>query len=263
MKNFKCLNCEKQLVDKFCSSCGQKADTRRITFKNLIFHDILHGLFHLEKGMLFTAKQSLIRPGKAALDYISGKRKPYYNIFYFILITIGLIIFFKHYNDVLDGTNGIVEKTRKLNDASKSIDAILSQKSKLIIFLFVPFAALNSFILFKRKNLNLSEHFIIAGMILLGMLLIFLVGNLIFYIELIFRFNIIFAKIMSNLILFLAVLQIPKGYYNAFSDDYTKTVITYKIILFLVLMCLQILILFMIVFGFITNWKFGELTVSV
>ena len=102
MTNSNCLNCEKKLTAKFCSSCGQKSDTRRITFKNLIFHDILHGLFHFEKGMLFTAKQSLVNPGKASLDYISGKRKPYYNVFYFILITIGLILFFKHFIELLD-----------------------------------------------------------------------------------------------------------------------------------------------------------------
>ncbi len=253
MSNFNCLNCKKKVIDKFCSSCGQKTDTKRITFKNLIFNDIFHGIFHFEKGMLYTAKQSLIRPGKAALDYISGKRKPYYNVFYFILITIGLIIFFKHYIDFLDGSNEIIKNTKKLNDASKSFDAILSQKSKLIVFLFVPFAALNSFMLFKRKNLNFSEHAIIAGMILLGMLLIFLFGNLFFYLELLVPFNKIFAKVISNLIIILAVLHIWHGYYNAFAENYTKFGITYRIILFFALMCLQIFILFMIVFGFISN----------
>lgn len=68
-----CLNCDKVLTDQFCSGCGQKADTHRISFKNFISHDVLHGTFHLEKGMLFTAKQALVRPGQAALDYISGK----------------------------------------------------------------------------------------------------------------------------------------------------------------------------------------------
>jgi Protein of unknown function (DUF3667) len=263
MKNNKCLNCGKQVIDKFCSSCGQKADTRRITFKNLIFHDILHGIFHFEKGMLFTARQSLIRPGKAALDYISGKRKPYYNVFYFILITIGLILFFKHFNDVLDGTNEIVKKSRKLNDASKSIDAILSQKSKLIIFLFVPFAALNSFILFRRKKLNFSEHAIIAGMILLGMLLILLFGNLVFYLELIIPFNKVLAQIISYSIILLAILQIGYGYFNAFAENYSNVGIAYRILLFFALMCFQIMIVFLIVFGIVSNWKFGELTVSI
>src|SRR5690606_35565277 len=102
MTNKNCLNCGKELTDKFCSGCGQKADTHRISFKNFIFHDVLHGTFHIEKGILFTAKQALIRPGKAALDYIAGKRKSYYNVFLLILMVFGLTLFFKHfYNEIL------------------------------------------------------------------------------------------------------------------------------------------------------------------
>ena len=90
MTNTNCLNCGKELTDKYCSGCGQKADTHRITFKNFLFHDLLHGNFHIERGILFAAKEALIRPGKAALDYISGKRKRYYNVFYLILLTFGV-----------------------------------------------------------------------------------------------------------------------------------------------------------------------------
>src|SRR5690606_21269807 len=81
MRSTNCLNCGKQLTDKFCSGCGQKSDTHRISFKHFIAHDVLHGTFHIEKGILFTAKEALVRPGKAALDYIAGKRIKYYNVF--------------------------------------------------------------------------------------------------------------------------------------------------------------------------------------
>jgi hypothetical protein len=97
MTNNNCLNCGKELMGLYCYGCGQKADTHRISFKNFIFHDLLHGTFHIEKGMFFTAKQALIRPGHAALDYISGKKIRYYNVFYLILITAGLMLFFRHF----------------------------------------------------------------------------------------------------------------------------------------------------------------------
>jgi hypothetical protein len=58
------------------------------------------------------------------------------------------------------------------NEASRNIDNLLSQKSKLIVFLFVPLAAINSWCLFRKIRLNLLEHAILAGMILLGMLLL-------------------------------------------------------------------------------------------
>ena len=182
MTNTNCLNCGKVLTDKFCSGCGQKADTHRITFKNFIFHDVLHGTFHLDRGILFTAKQALTRPGQAALDYIAGKRKPFYNVFYLILITIGLMLFTRHIGDSLNNQDETITQSKEyINEASRKIDELFAQKNKIIIFLFVPFAALNSFILFKRKKLNLSEHAIIAGMILLGILLITTFSNLLFW----------------------------------------------------------------------------------
>jgi hypothetical protein len=102
MENKNCLNCGNELNDRYCSHCGQKSDTHRISFKNFIFHDLLHGTFHIEKGIIFTAKQALLRPGKAALDYISGKRKPYYNVFLLVILTIGLLIFLRHfYNEII------------------------------------------------------------------------------------------------------------------------------------------------------------------
>lgn len=264
MTNKNCLNCGYELTGNYCSDCGQKTDTHRITFKHFIFHDVLHGTFHLERGILFTAKEALTRPGKAALDYIAGKRKRYYNVFYLILITLGLILFIQHFYDELyflqDGE--VIQDKTYLNDASKKIDEIISQKSKIIIFLFVPFAALNSFILFRRKKLNLSEHSIIAGMILLGMLLISALGNLFFYLELIIPFNDTFSFIMSWFISILIILHLIYGYINAFATDYSKFEIAYRIVLFFAMTILYTYLLFIIVFGFVTNWKFGVVNIS-
>ncbi len=264
MMNNKCLNCEKELNDKYCSGCGQKADTHRITFKKFIFHDLIHGTFHFEKGMFFTAKQALIHPGKAALEYISGKRVRYYNVFYLILITIGLIIFFRHYyeNFSISENDEALKSQVQLNEASKAMNEIFEQKSKLIISLFVPFAALNSFILFKKKKLNFSEHCIIAGMILLGMLLISAFGNLFFFLDLIIPFSDKFATAIGWIVTLLIIFQIIYGYYNAFGLDYSKSGIASRILLFFALFCSELMILFLVVWGFISNWKFGYINVS-
>ncbi|MGB6082601.1 DUF3667 domain-containing protein [Moheibacter sp.] len=264
MKNKNCLNCGKELTDKYCSRCGQKADTHRITFINFIFHDVLHGTFHIEKGIFYTAKQALIRPGKAAIDYISGKRKPYYNVFLLILLTIGLMLFLRHYYSeiIIEQGRGYVKDITDLNEASKTIDNIFAQKSKIVIFLFVPFAALNSYILFRRKKLNLSEHSIIAGMILLGVLLLSTFGNAIFYLDLLIEFSNTVSNVISISITSLIFLYIGYGYFNAFGDNYSKLGFTYRIFLFFALIFVEMMILLFIAVGFITNWEFGEITIS-
>lgn len=263
MTNRNCLNCEKELIDQFCSGCGQKSDTHRITFKNFIFHDVLHGTFHIEKGILFTAKQALTRPGKATLDYISGKRKPYYNVFYLVLIVFGLIIFLGHLFDEIDLMLGgkLEPEPTHINEASRKLARIFDH-SKIIIFLFVPFAALNSFILFRRKKLNLSEHAILSGMLLLGMLLISLIGNILFYANFIIEFSPTFSAIFSWTITSLIILYVGYGYFNAFRKEYTILGIAYRILLFFIMLVFEMLVLLFITIGFVTNWKFGLITIN-
>ncbi len=259
MTKTNCLNCGKVLTDKFCSGCGQKADMHRINFKNFIFHDVLHGTFHIDKGILFTAKQALTRPGKAALDYIAGKRKPFYNVFYLVLITIGLMLFTRHLNEVFNGQEDkIVQNKVYINEASKKIDELFAQKNKIIIFLFIPFAALNSFILFQRKKLNLSEHSIIAGMILLGILLISTFSNILFWFKPLHQIGLVISLLITALIFF----YICFGYFNAFSTDYSKFEITSRIVLFFVLITVELLFLTWLLVGFATNWKFGEIQIT-
>jgi len=263
-KSHNCLNCDEKLSGKYCSNCGQKSDTHRITFKNFIEHDILHGTFHFEKGMLFTAKEALIRPGTAALAYISGKRKRYYNVFLLILITIGLMLFFNHFYHEMLVSQGeeMIEDSVGLNETSKTINEIFSQESKIIILLFVPFAALSSFTIFRRKKLNLSEHSIISGMILLGILLISIAGNSIFYFNLIIKFSGSIGYFLSLSITTAIFLYIIFGYYNTFGADYSIPGFAYRIILFFGLIFLEIIILFYILYGFVTNWEFEKITIS-
>lgn len=260
MTTHNCLNCGKRLTDAFCSGCGQKADTHRITFKNFIFHDVLHGTFHLEKGILFTAKQALVRPGIASLEYISGKRKRYYNVFYLILLTIGAMLFIRHIDQLFnDQSAEIIPEQEYINEASKKLNEIISQKSKIIMLLFVPFAAFNSFILFKRKKLNLSEHSILSGMILLGILLLSTLGNIYFPLNNYLNFS---GTIASIVIIIIIIFYVIYAYCNAFGSDYSKVGMAYRIVLFFVFLYLEIMLLFLILFGLVSDWKFGKVTIA-
>lgn len=255
-----CLNCEKELTDQYCAGCGQKADTHRITFKNFIFHDVLHGTFHIERGILFTAKEALTRPGKAALDYVAGKRKRYYNVFYLILLTIGIMFFIRHYYGlIINYGEEVVPDTTGLNEGSKKASEIISKWSKLIMLLFVPLSALNSLLLFRRKKLNFSEHAILAGMILLGILLISTIGHFVFYLNLITQFS---GSVISILIIVAVFLYIGYGYFNAFSSDYSKLGIAYRIVLFFALIGLEMLLMLYLLVGYVTNWKYGQITIT-
>lgn len=251
-----CLNCNEKLIGKFCSNCGQKSDTHRITLKHFLFHDILHGVWHVDKGILFTIKEAITRPGQAALDYISGKRIRYYNVFYLILILIGLNIFLSNYYDKMASIylGTVVDSA---NAKGKAINEFLTSNSKLIIFLFVPLFAINSSILFRRKKLNISEHFIIAGMIYLGVLILTTIVEILSFIEFVKYGNYI-TDYLFLVFIILIFLYVIKGYYKTFQSNYTKINFTIRMLFFLILLLLEISTLIILLLGFISNWKFGR-----
>lgn len=173
MHHTHCLNCNASLSGKFCSNCGQKADTHRITLKHFVQHDLLHGVWHIERGILFTLKEIFTRPGIAATDYISGKRIRYYNIFYLLLLVIGLNLVVVHYAQKLSA-GGHIEATGD----GIALQRFLEEHTKFIVLSIIPFFAFNGWLIFRRLKLNIAEHAIIAGFALLGCATIALAVNL-------------------------------------------------------------------------------------
>ncbi|WP_318640052.1 DUF3667 domain-containing protein [Flavobacterium ardleyense] len=228
-----CLNCENLVSEKFCPNCGQNTNTHRINFKHFVLHDILHGVWHFERGLLFTIKEAALRPGKAALEYISGKRIKYYNVFYLGLLLIGLMLLLNYYFDVVSNhifEPGIIEKDGVSKD---KLVAFLESYSKQIIFAFLPLLACNSFIIFRRKKLNLSEHFIIAGMIFLGILVINLIFSALSFLQFIrtdLTDNISdFFNVATPLSLLLFLIY---NYYKVFSPEYSHLQMIIRITFF-------------------------------
>lgn len=258
MEKNSCLNCKTLLSGKYCSNCGQKSDTHRISFKHFITHDVLHGTFHIERGMLYTAKQAIVRPGKAALEYIAGKRVVYYNVFYFILLLIGLNIFLKHYYEGWAVKLYGHETGPAMDKAGEKIDYFLSAYNKLIIFSFVPLTALNSYLIFKRRKLNFSEHCMISGILLLGMLILFTLKTLLSYLDF-FSFFESFSEVFYVIIPFFMLGYIIFGYYDAFRIDYKLGGFILRMLIFFILCFVEFFLLFMFILLMATNWEGGEI----
>lgn len=255
MENKYCLNCNYETIGKFCHTCGQKTDTHRITAKHFFMHDLLHGVWHIEKGILFTIKQALLRPGAAALEYIEGKRIRYYNVFYLILLVIGLTILLSSIYDKLSHHFYGTIVLEKEDFAGRAFDKFISDYAKLIIYSFVPFFALNTFILFRRKKLNFSEHLIIAGMTFLGVMTINLIG-LIFSFTNFLKYIDFIARQLDFLIPIVTIFYVLANYYRTFKNEYKISTTLLKLFLFLILMVFEVIVIAFLLIGFFTEWKF-------
>ncbi|MEO6433453.1 MAG: DUF3667 domain-containing protein [Sphingomicrobium sp.] len=67
-----CLNCRAPVTGAYCARCGQKAHVHRTI--GAFFHDLLHGVLHVDGKMWRTLPLLVWRPGDLTRRYIDGQR---------------------------------------------------------------------------------------------------------------------------------------------------------------------------------------------
>ena len=87
-----CLNCDTALTDRFCAHCGQPAATHRLTMRHLL-HEIPHSIWHVDKGIFYTLRELLFRPGPAILGYLRGQRARHFAPLSLLLLVTGISSF--------------------------------------------------------------------------------------------------------------------------------------------------------------------------
>jgi hypothetical protein len=90
-----CKNCNQNLTGKFCSDCGQPATLKRID-SHYIQHEIEHVL-HLDRGIFYTIKELLIRPGKNVREFFSDNRNRLVKPIIFIIVCSLVYTLIDHY----------------------------------------------------------------------------------------------------------------------------------------------------------------------
>lgn len=227
MNKKRCLNCGHSVSDEFCPHCGQKTDTARITPHSLIKNDILGSIWHVEAKFFNTLKDIFFRPGKTAMDYISGKRIRYSSFIPLLLILFSFNVLGMHYYEKF-------APPEVFKDDSE-IRKFLSKYSKTILFVIIPMLASNAYFVFKKVKLNIAEHFIIGTVSLLGILIIFLLDDIVSLIGLWQPVSKIF-EFIDKIIFGLSIIFPAITYWNAFKNSYSKTGLLWRVLVLYVLM---------------------------
>jgi hypothetical protein len=96
-----CKNCDSTVGGNFCSSCGHPAHTKRVDGHYLL-HEIQHVL-HFEKGIFFTVRELLIRPGKNVREFLADNRNRMVKPVLFLTITSLIYSIINHLFHVEEG----------------------------------------------------------------------------------------------------------------------------------------------------------------
>ncbi len=217
----KCLSCNSEVENNFCPFCGQKSSTKRFSMKHFVIHDFIHGVFHLDKGFLFTVKELVIRPGHSVREYIQGKRVDHFNYFTGFILLLAVGHFIGNYSQI---TGDQLFEDGKMSGFHK----VAKDFAKFILLATVPFYAFASYCVFKKAKLNYIEHLVMAMYLMNGILII----GLFFTSLTVFYGNI---KVLSVLNLFNPLLEFIYMcffFYQFFSKfQYKKSILFILIIL--------------------------------
>lgn len=152
-----CLNCNLQVIDNYCHNCGQKSSVHRYSIKHFVAHDFIHGVWHVDKGILFTLKELFTRPGHSVREFIQGKRANYFNFVTLILVILTVSSLLSPYvhiklADLMPGSN---------RSAMNSFEEFATKYPKILIVVTIPLNSLFSFIWFRKAKLNYSENLVL------------------------------------------------------------------------------------------------------
>ena len=140
-----CLNCGTEVSLNFCPKCGQKTTIHRYSFAHFVEHDLVHGIWHLDKGILFTIKKLLLQPGHSIREFLQGKRVNYFNVITLLILIMGLSYFLNEASPIKITDLFSDEETKK---AMSSIEKFSKEYPKLQLLLFIPVYSLFSFLWF-------------------------------------------------------------------------------------------------------------------
>lgn len=162
-----CKNCNTEVTLNYCPNCGQTVKLKRID-GHYIMHEIVHVL-HFEKGILYTVRELLIRPGDNVKHFITDNRSRLVKPIIFIIITSLIYTIINHSFHIEDGYV-------KYNETTPSTTSLIFQwiqdhygYANIIMGIFI---ALWIKVFFRKYYFNFFEILILLCFVMgMGMLI--------------------------------------------------------------------------------------------
>lgn len=151
-----CLNCTAPLTHNYCPHCGQKSSTHRYSIPHFFEHDLVHGVFHVDKGILFTLVALFTRPGHSVREFIQGKRVSYFSFVTLILLILTVTGLIAPYTHGKMSDLAPEQSKAMMND----VERLITTYPKLVMIITIPIYSLFSFLWFRKAKLNFSEHLV-------------------------------------------------------------------------------------------------------
>ncbi len=148
-------------MERYPIEVTEKRTVKRVTVRQS-FADFLDA-FNVERGLVFTVKLLLVKPGKLIRFYLNEGRFKIVNAFRLLIITTAvslvLLSFTNSFEQFYSVQGDSLEQTEEL---SQYMNTLFTDWYNLILWLSIPCYALASWLLLKKfERFNYAEHLVI------------------------------------------------------------------------------------------------------
>ena len=177
----RCADCGRAIdgaAQKYCPACGQPTPAHRIDW-HFLGHELEHSVLHMDRGILYSLRNLILRPGHFIRDYIEGRRARHVKPLLLIMILAAALVFLARYfleGDVvgasvsLGGAAGARASAEgqfdpaRLFNAFEVVSGWMNRNYAAATLLLLPLEAAAFKLAFRRVgNLNYPEWLVITA----------------------------------------------------------------------------------------------------
>lgn len=177
-----CANCDRAIAgpdQKFCPTCGQTTPAHRIDW-HFLGHELEHSVLHMDRGIFYSLKELMLRPGHLMRDYIEGRRANQVKPMLLLMISAALVVLLGKFllgGDLIGpslqagagyvvGSSVGVEGGAAAAASAKTAVAVkdwINAHLAAFTLLLLPFQAGAFWLAFKGRGLNYPEWLVISA----------------------------------------------------------------------------------------------------
>jgi hypothetical protein len=175
-----CINCGRAVADlqqKFCPACGQPTPVHRIDW-HFLGHELEHSVLHMDRGILYSLKELMLRPGHLIRGYLDGRRAKQVKPLLLLMISAAAVVLLGKYllgGDLLGSAmqagfseSGAMQPGSGVDPAvamgtfNMVKDWINAHLTAVTLFL-LPFEAAAFWLAFRGRGLNYPEWLVVTA----------------------------------------------------------------------------------------------------
>jgi hypothetical protein len=161
-----CKNCSSPLpIDAhYCARCGNRVLTKRLTVKNVV-HEFSKQFFDMDNKIFKTFIHLLTKPEVVINKFIEGSRKTYVNVISYLALSLTLIgfqllILRNFYPETIESSTTSGGLDPEVEKRIAEMGEYIFDYFSLITIIFIPFIALATYIIFRKRTYNYAEHIV-------------------------------------------------------------------------------------------------------